>query len=79
MQKTLNRIVKRKKNNISELLKVIDCLASGIKLAHKYKDHSLSKDRRKYGKYNARECHIENDFLLIYSLTSIRRRYLLSI
>lgn len=41
---------------------VVDSLAKDIPLEDKYKDHSL------YGKLaGARECHIEPDWLLMYS------------
>ncbi len=52
---------KKQKRPIEELLKVIELLAQGKKLDIKYKDHSLK------GQYkNARECHIQADWLLIY-------------
>ena len=38
-------------------------LASGVKLADKYRDHSLIGDYRGF-----RECHIEPDWLLIYCI-----------
>ncbi len=54
---------KAKKQNrpIEEMFIVIDILSRGEKLPIKYKDHSL------IGNYkNARECHIQPDWLLIY-------------
>ena len=48
---------------IEELDNVIRLLASEISLPEKYRDHELS------GNYNGfRECHILNDWLLIYKL-----------
>ena len=49
--------------NLEELSKVVEMLASRIKLPSKYKDHALS------GEYtNFRECHIKPDWLLIYHI-----------
>ena len=49
--------------NLEELSKVVEMLASRIKLPLKYKDHALS------GEYtNFRECHIKPDWLLIYHI-----------
>ena len=61
-QKELKLVIKQKRN-IEKLLYVIDCIANQEQLDPKYKDHPLK------GKYvNCRECHIENDFLLIYRI-----------
>ncbi len=49
--------------DISKLTAVIKKLANGEKLDAKYKDHRLS------GNYeNFRECHIQPDWLLIYTI-----------
>lgn len=49
--------------NLEELSKVVEMLASRIKLPSKYKDHALC------GEYtNFRECHIKPDWLLIYHI-----------
>ena len=53
----------KQNRNIKELFYVIDRIANHEQLEPKYKDHQLK------GKYaNCRECHIENDFLLIYQI-----------
>ncbi len=54
---------KAKKQNrpIDEMFKVIDILSRGEKLDSKYRDHALSGNYK-----NARECHIQPDWLLIY-------------
>ncbi len=56
-------IKKAKKQNrpIDKLFEVIDILANGNKLDPKYRDHAL------VGNYkNARECHIQPDWILVY-------------
>lgn len=68
--KTVTRVAQFKKDykkalkarkNIDKLRGIITLLASGEKLAIKYRDHKL------IGAYgNAREYHIEPDWLLIY-------------
>lgn len=50
--------------DIEKLDTEIESLAAGRKLDPRYRDHSL------LGEYkDCRECHIEPDWLLIYSLT----------
>ncbi len=46
-----------------ELEKVIDTIAKGKRLEEKYKDHSLTGTLREY-----RECHVQNDVLLVYRI-----------
>ena len=59
-KKDLKRAKKQNKD-IDKLFEVIGTIASGEKLAEKYRDHELK------GKYTgSRECHIEPDWLLIY-------------
>ena len=49
--------------NIMLLIEVIEMLANGIDLPKKYKDHELK------GRYTGyRECHITQDWLLIYKI-----------
>lgn len=49
--------------DINLLFDIINQLSDGKTLDPKYKDHKLS------GKYiGKRECHIQNDFLLIYQI-----------
>ena len=59
-ERDLKRLEKKKIDK-SKLLKVIDDLANNKILAPKYKDHQL-KGRLK----GLRECHIEDDWLLMY-------------
>ncbi len=59
-KKDLKR-AKRQNKPIDEMFKVIEILARGEKLEPKYRDHSLSGNYK-----NARECHIQPDWLLIY-------------
>jgi len=64
-KKAFKQIIKRGVNDLDELKLVIDTLAQGKELDEKYLDHSIGM-QRKYGKYPVRECHVENDFLLVY-------------
>lgn len=53
---------KKQNKNLNKLFEIINLLARGEKLNIKYNDHELS------GNYKgARECHIEPDWLLVYS------------
>jgi mRNA interferase YafQ len=53
--------LKKSGNNLAELQRVINQLATDESLEPKYCDHAL------FGKYSGcRECHIEPDWLLIY-------------
>ena len=55
------KLAKKQNKNLDKLFKVIDILANGGTLDAKYKDHNLT------GNYSeARECHVEPDWLLIY-------------
>src|SRR5262249_14308923 len=61
-EKDLKRIIKRG-NDIDKLKKIIDELVQKKQLDKKYLDHALK------GEYSdCRECHIEPDWLLIYSI-----------
>lgn len=52
--------------DIAKLHAVIESLANGEKLDPRYKDHPLQ------GEYSdCRECHIQPDWLLIYSLNNL--------
>ena len=56
---------KKQGRNIDLLFEVVDQLSEGLVLDPIYKDHKLE------GKYKGkRECHIENDFLLIYEINN---------
>ena len=59
-RKSLKRMVKRGKEK-SKLLKVVNLLARGIPLPPEYKDHALSGNLT-----GLRDCHIENDWVLLY-------------
>ncbi|MBR5914470.1 MAG: type II toxin-antitoxin system YafQ family toxin [Selenomonadaceae bacterium] len=57
------KLAEKQNKNLDKLYDVIEQLADGKSLDEKYRDHSLN------GKYaNARECHIEPDWLLIYEI-----------
>ena len=61
-KKDLKAVIKRG-YNIALLEVVVDILASGQELPVKYKDHAL------IGNYKGcRECHITQDWLLIYEI-----------
>ena len=61
-KKDLKRAKKQHKN-LDALFDVVDVLAKGGKLDTKFHDHDL------LGKYKGtRECHIEQDWLLVYEL-----------
>ena len=60
-KKDLN-LAKKQKRNLDKLFEVVQILADGGTLDAKYRDHSLQ------GKYKGtRECHIEADWLLVFS------------
>lgn len=61
-QKQLKKIYQQGKK-IDKLIFVVEKLANGEKLDHKYKDRALIDN--KYFQ-NCRECHIEPDWLLVY-------------
>lgn len=57
------RLAKRRGLRIESLKEVVEILASGQKLADRYRDHRLIGDYRGF-----RECHIEPDWLLVYRI-----------
>lgn len=59
-RKSLKKMLRRGKD-IEKLNKVVSMLAAGETLPPKYRDHALSGDLG-----GLRDCHIENDWLLIY-------------
>ncbi len=61
-KKQLKKVLKQGKD-INKLIEVLAILANGMQLDDKYRDHSIVNDN--YFK-DCRECHIENDWLLIY-------------
>ncbi|MBQ9417908.1 MAG: type II toxin-antitoxin system YafQ family toxin [Bacteroidales bacterium] len=56
------KLAKRRGFDLAQLKAVTDMLQDGIKLPANYRDHLLTGN---YGGY--RECHINPDWLLIYS------------
>lgn len=61
-KKELQKIIKRGKSR-DKLLAVVKLLAEGNPLPPQYKDHALVGDMLGY-----RDCHIENDWLLLYTV-----------
>ena len=59
-RKSLKKMLRRGKD-IEKLNKVVSMLANGETLPPKYRDHALSGDLA-----GLRDCHIENDWLLLY-------------
>lgn len=57
------KLAKKQNKNLDELFHVIDVLASGKTLDEKYRDYSLTGNYK-----DTRECHIEQDRLLIYEI-----------
>jgi mRNA interferase YafQ len=63
-RKSLKKMLKRGKD-IKKISAVVRMLAMGETLPPKYKDHALSGDLD-----GLRDCHIENDWALLYFYTS---------
>ena len=59
-RKSLKKMLKRGKD-IKKISAVVRMLAMGETLPPKYKDHALSGDLA-----GLRDCHIENDWILLY-------------
>ena len=59
-RKSLKKMLKRGKD-IKKISAVVRALAMGETLPPQYKDHALSGDLE-----GLRDCHIENDWLLLY-------------
>lgn len=57
------KLAKKQHKDINKLFDVINNLANDIPLDLKYRDHQLTGNYK-----NARECHIEPDWLLIYGI-----------
>lgn len=56
------KLIKKRGYDLSKLAEVIDCLLAERPLDQKYLDHELT------GQYKGfKECHIEPDWLLIYT------------
>jgi mRNA interferase YafQ len=63
-KKNLKKMLRRGKD-IKKISAVVRALAMGETLPPKYKDHALSGDLD-----GLRDCHIENDWVLLYFYTS---------
>ena len=55
--------LKKQNRDLTELFDVVNIIAKGETLDKKYRDHKLVGNFNDY-----RECHIENDFLLVYKI-----------
>ena len=64
------RAARHHKCDIEQLDKVIRMLAAGVALDRKHRDHRLQGKYppRRGGYRDCRECHVGNDWLLIYRL-----------
>ena len=62
-RRSFKKVKRHKDFQIERLNDVINTLASGSKLDQRYRDHALSGDLK-----GARECHVQNDILLIYEI-----------
>jgi mRNA interferase YafQ len=60
------KLAKKRGKNLSKLTDIMDKLMNEEVLAPKYKDHKLTGDY-----IGCRECHIEPDWLLVYSTTAV--------
>jgi mRNA interferase YafQ len=67
-KKDLKRAVKQGRN-IEKLRKILEQLAIPAPLSSKYKDHKLKGEWIDF-----RECHIEKDWLMIYTITDFELR-----
>ena len=62
-KKSLKKIKKSGKYNISDIEDIVSIISSGKKLDTKYQDHNLNGKMSDY-----RECHIKPDLLLVYQI-----------
>lgn len=58
------KLARKRSKDLSKIVKVVDALAQGTKLAPKYRPHRLQGDMK-----GLWECHIEPDWLLIWDET----------
>lgn len=61
-KKSLKKILKRGKD-IKKIVAVVEMLANGKTLPPQYKDHALVGDL-----IGLRDCHVENDWVLLYQI-----------
>ena len=57
------KLAKKQNKDIDKLMSVIEKIARGESLEAKFKDHELKGNLK-----GCRECHVDPDWLLIYSL-----------
>ncbi|MCL2216841.1 MAG: type II toxin-antitoxin system YafQ family toxin [Defluviitaleaceae bacterium] len=57
------KALKKRGYNMSLLKEVVDKLANGESLPAQHRDHPLKGNRKGY-----RDCHIQNDWILIYKI-----------
>ena len=57
------KTLKKRGYDMSLFKEVVDTLLDGKTLPAKYRDHPLQGDKRGY-----RDCHIQNDWVLIYKI-----------
>jgi len=62
-KKSLKKIKKSWKHDISDIENLVSVISSGGKLDSKHQDHSLTGKLSLY-----RECHIKSDLLLVYQI-----------
>ena len=56
-------LLEKRGYDMSLFKEAVDMLLDGVKLPVKYRDHPLRGDRRGY-----RDCHIKDDWVLIYKI-----------
>jgi len=61
-KRDIKRILRNGKD-IEKLLNVVEKIVAKQELPSKYRDHSLTGNRK-----NKRDCHIEPDWILIYAI-----------
>ena len=61
--KSYKKLIRSGSFDDTKLEKILESLENNIKLDAKYKDHKLTGNMDNY-----RECHIENDLLLVYEV-----------
>ena len=61
-KKSLKKMIRRGKD-INKIVDVVEMLAKGEQLPPQYKDHALTGDL-----IGLRDCHVENDWVLLYQI-----------
>ena len=57
------KLMKKRGKDMNKLVRILDLLANGTALPKENKDHQLTGNLKDF-----RECHIENDWLLMYKI-----------